>query len=45
MRFVMFKYACHRAGIDFDKLNVINVGGAADMDRTFRDCQGQYVQQ
>lgn len=45
MRFVMFKYACHRAGIDFDKLNVINVGGAADMDLTFRDCQGQYVQQ
>jgi len=42
---VMFKYACHKAGIDFDKLNVINVGGAADMDRAFRDGQGQYVQQ
>lgn len=42
---VMFKYACHRAGIDFDKLNVINVGGAADMDRAFREGQGQYVQQ
>ena len=27
----MFKYACHKAGIDFDKLKVINVGGAADM--------------
>ena len=42
---VMFKYACHKAGIDFDKLNVINVGGAADMDRAFRDGTGQYVQQ
>jgi len=42
---VMFKWACHRAGIDFDKLKVINVGGAADMDRAFRDGQGQYVQQ
>lgn len=42
---VMFKYACHKAGIDFDKLKVINVGGAADMDRAFRDGTGQYVQQ
>ena len=42
---VMFKYACHKAGIDFDKLNVINVGGAADMDKAFRSGTGQYVQQ
>jgi NitT/TauT family transport system substrate-binding protein len=41
----MFKYACHKAGIDFDKINVINVGGAADMDKAFRAGQGQYVQQ
>lgn len=41
----MFKYACHKAGIDFDKLKVINVGGAADMDKAFRDGQGNYVQQ
>jgi len=41
----MFKYACHKAGIDFDKLKVINPGGAADMDKAFRDGQGQYVQQ
>ena len=41
----MFKYACHKAGIDFDKLKVINVGGAADMDKAFRDGQGAYVQQ
>ena len=41
----MFKYACHKAGIDFDKVNAINVGGAADMDKAFRDGQGAYVQQ
>ena len=41
----MFKYACHKADIDFDKINVINVGGAADMDKAFRAGQGQYVQQ
>jgi NitT/TauT family transport system substrate-binding protein len=41
----MFKYACHKAGIDFDKINAVHVGGAADMDQAFRDGQGQYVQQ
>ena len=41
----MFKYACHKAGIDFDKINAINPGGAADIDKAFRDGQGQYVQQ
>jgi NitT/TauT family transport system substrate-binding protein len=41
----MFKYACHRAGIDFDKIKLITPGGAADIDRAFRDGQGQYVQQ
>jgi NitT/TauT family transport system substrate-binding protein len=41
----MFKYACHKAGIDFDKIIPVNPGGAADMDKAFRDGQGQYVQQ
>ena len=41
----MFKYACHKAGIDFDRLKVINPGGAADMDKAFREGQGDYVQQ
>jgi len=41
----MFKYACHKAGIDYDKINVINPGGAADIDKAFRDGQGQFVQQ
>jgi NitT/TauT family transport system substrate-binding protein len=41
----MFMYACHKAGIDFDKLRVVNVGGAEDMDEAFRAGKGQYVQQ
>ena len=41
----MFKYACHKAGIDFDKINAINPGGAADIDKAFRAGEGQFVQQ
>lgn len=41
----MFKWACHRAGIDYGRLKVIAPGGAADIDRAFREGQGTYVQQ
>ena len=41
----MFRYACHKAGIDFDKIKAITPGGAADIDKAFRDGQGRYVQQ
>jgi NitT/TauT family transport system substrate-binding protein len=41
----MFRYACHKAGIDFAKIRPITPGGAADIDRAFRDGQGAYVQQ
>lgn len=41
----MFKYACHKAGIDFSKIKAIHPGGAAVMDKAFREGQGQYVQQ
>lgn len=41
----MFKYACHKAGIDYDKIVPITPGGAADIDRAFREGQGRYVQQ
>ena len=41
----MFNYACHKAGIDASKMKVINVGGAADMDKAFRDGTAAYVQQ
>lgn len=41
----MFKYACHKAGIDFARIKPVCPGGAAQIDRTFRDGQGQYVHQ
>ena len=41
----MFQYACHKAGIDFAKIKPINPGGAAAIDKAFREGQGQYVQQ
>jgi len=41
----MFRYACHKAGIDFDKIKAITPGGAADIDKAFRDGQGDFVQQ
>jgi NitT/TauT family transport system substrate-binding protein len=41
----MFKYACYKAGMDFNKIRPICPGGAAEIDRAFRDGQGQYVQQ
>ena len=41
----MFKYACYKAGIDFNRIKPVYPGGAAEIDRAFRDGQGQYVQQ
>lgn len=41
----MFKYACHKAGIDFAKIRAIGLGSAAEIDKTFREGRGQYVQQ
>ncbi|MGD9952613.1 MAG: ABC transporter substrate-binding protein [Burkholderiales bacterium] len=41
----MFKYACHRAGIDYAKIRLVTPGGPADIDKAFRDGQGQYVHQ
>jgi len=41
----MFEYACHKAGIDFSKVNVLTPGGVAAMDQAFRDGEGAYVQQ
>jgi len=42
---MMFKYACHKAGIDFDKIKAITPGGPGDIDKAFRGGQGAYVQQ
>ena len=41
----MFRYACHRAGIDYSRINAIHPGGAAAIDAAFREGQGTYVQQ
>lgn len=41
----MFRYACHKAGIDYDKILAITPGGPDDIDKAFRAGQGQYVQQ
>ena len=41
----MFRYACHKAGIDYAKIKPICPGGADEIDRAFRAGQGQYVQQ
>lgn len=42
---MMFKYACHKAGIDFGKIKPIAFTGAGEIDQAFRRGQGQYVQQ
>ncbi|MGC6485020.1 MAG: ABC transporter substrate-binding protein [Candidatus Puniceispirillales bacterium] len=41
----MFKYACHKAGIDLSKINIIDAGNAKEMDAAFRQGQGQYIHQ
>ena len=41
----MFRYACHRAGIDYDKIVPVTPGGADEIDIAFRRGHGRYVQQ
>ncbi len=41
----MFRFACHRAGIDYGRINTITPGGAAEIDQAFRSGLGQFVQQ
>jgi NitT/TauT family transport system substrate-binding protein len=41
----MLRYACHKAGIDFDELVPVCPGGPDDIDRAFREGRGRYVQQ
>ncbi len=42
---VMFRYACQKAGIDYDKIIPVCPGGADAIDEAFRAGEGQYVQQ
>lgn len=41
----MFKYACHRMGLAFDAFDAVDAGGAAQMDRAFRDGDGDFIHQ
>jgi NitT/TauT family transport system substrate-binding protein len=41
----MFRYACSKAGIDFDKIRPVCPGGALEIDRAFRDGKGRYAHQ
>lgn len=41
----MFRYGCHKAGIDYERIIPVTPGGAGDIDKAFRDGKGQYVQQ
>lgn len=41
----MFKFACHKAGIDIGKINIIDVGNAKEMDIAYRQGRGQYIHQ
>lgn len=41
----MFKYACHKAGIDINKIKIIDAGSAGEMDAAFRSGVGQYIHQ
>ena len=40
-RLAMFKYACHKAGIDYTKINAINPGGPGEIDMAFCDGRGR----
>ena len=41
----MFKFACHKAGLDYDAIDSVDAGGGAAMDKAFRDGQGDYIHQ
>ena len=41
----MFKYACHKAGIDISRIRMIDAGNAREMDAAFREGKGQYIHQ
>jgi NitT/TauT family transport system substrate-binding protein len=41
----MFRYACHKAGIDISRINIIDAGNAKEMDAAFRNGRGKYIHQ
>ena len=42
---VMFRYACHRSGINLDELEVVDAGTSPEMDAAFRNGRGDYIHQ
>ena len=43
--FAMFKFALGKAGVDFDRVDIVDAGGADAIDAAFRAGQGDYVHQ
>ena len=41
----MFKFACHKAGLDYDAIDSIDAGNGAAMDKAFREGRGDYIHQ
>ena len=39
----MFKYACHKAGVDISKINIINAGNSEEMEIAYRNGVGEYI--
>ncbi len=42
---VMFKYACHRMGLNYADIVALDAGGGAAMDQAFRAGEGDYIHQ
>jgi NitT/TauT family transport system substrate-binding protein len=41
----MLKYGLHKQGVEYDSLDVIDAGDVVQIDRAFRNGQGEYVHQ
>ncbi len=41
----MFRYACHRMGVDYDSIDALNAGGTGEIDAAFRAGEADYVHQ
>lgn len=39
----MFKFACHKMGLDYDTIESIDAGGSAAMEAAFRAGEGDYI--
>ena len=39
----MFKYACFKAGIDMNKIKIIDAGNGGEMDKAYRAGTGQFI--